>query len=527
MKRALLLLVVLLGLVLTQNVSKKCKKTHKAYPGKSAVRPAAAMATAKCSMFDLSCCTPLTEYYMYEHTNNFTNLVFTRVALRLGTTNKAIADNSLTPIVVSEAFNNLVKKDGDVSYQELTKEVLKYFVKNTQECNDHQLTGELSVRVNDPVKIIANRLKAVYKGLDTIKSVLETVTEYKLNDKCRLALMQNGLVTKTDMKNSMCQVCSLETVDVKSCQNTCKNVVRGCINDLTEIEALLNTLSESLDRVHYILKDDLEKNGGALYNIESDINTIFEYDGDYKDLCFTGNPDTFVEKASMAQPANFSSKPLELENVILQSSDFTCILARLNTNCWTKEGITKQDNSVIADFTTQDQAANPVLPRAAVQSQSIVDAENLLRDTNRIAAEAYSNSADLFITEEVEVVPEEPEEEVVDTSDEGEKDIVDEGSKDDVDDAGEEKVDEKEESNEDSDDEPEIGVSDETEGETNDSEDPKEEEKDNEYDVDNNSEEEEIDTDNIEEGAAKGKDSSATILTSSLITVVTSLYFLV
>ena len=185
-------------------VSKKCLKANKMYPNNVNTRPAATTAVAKCDMYTESCCSMVTEYYMGKETESFTTLAMAGLTGKLRKVQEAMDTNSLTPTVFHEEFNDLVKKEGAVSYQELTRSALRYYIKD--DCANHPDTVELINRIATYVKMIADPLKAIYSGLGAIKSALDIASEYKTSEECKTAIMQNGIYSDQGFKINKCQV---------------------------------------------------------------------------------------------------------------------------------------------------------------------------------------------------------------------------------------------------------------------------------------------------------------------------------
>ncbi|KAL5260209.1 hypothetical protein ACHWQZ_G010356 [Mnemiopsis leidyi] len=392
-----ILLTVLLSLAWCQ-VSKKCMKAYKAFPpptGGVLTRPVATTEFLTCNMLAETCCGAVTEYHMKQKADtDFTALVLSTINGRLANVNSALADNSLTPIVFYQDFNDLVRMEGEVTYRELTTKALRYYIKES--CMTHEETMFLRQRHHMYVKDFADFLKAIYSGLDTIKRALEIVSEHKVSDECQVAVMKNGLYTGSDFGISMCQVCHRDTEPFLPCPSTCKNIARGCLNDLTEVGALLNDLASVLDRVHYQLLLRTERPSSELSYIESDIRASFERKPEYAAECSTGADFTYVENDSQAQPANFSASPLNLNGVIQSSADYACLKSEpITGNCWTEGGVTEQDIGTVDPFTTQSQMRNVMLPRPEVQSDEILRAEQMIREATELARKAHSGH-DLF-----------------------------------------------------------------------------------------------------------------------------------
>ena len=397
MLRSILLTIVLVSLAVSQ-VSKKCMKTYKAFPpptGGVRTRPVATTEFLTCNMLADTCCGAVTEYHMKQRADtDFTALVLSTINGRLASVNSALADNSLTPVVFHQGFNDLVRKEGEVTYRELTTNALSYYIKES--CMTHEETMILRQRNHMYVKDIADFLKAIYSGLDTIRRVLEVVSEYKISEECQVAVMKNGLYTGGDFGISMCQVCHRDTEPFLPCPNTCKNVARGCLNDLTELGALLNDLAAVLDRVHYQLLLRTERPSSELSYIEDDIRVSFERNPEYAEECSTGAGFTYVENNSQAQPANFSASPLNLNEVIVKSADYACLKSEpITGNCWTESGVTEQDVSTVDPFTTQSQMRNAILPRPEVQGDEILRAEDLIREATELGKKAHAGH-DIF-----------------------------------------------------------------------------------------------------------------------------------
>ena len=370
------------------------------------MRPVATTEFLTCNMLSDTCCSAVTEYHMKQKANtDFAALALSTINGRLAKVNSALTDNTVAPIVFHQGFNDLVRKEGEVTYGELTRKAFSYYIKES--CMNHDETVILKQRNGMYVKDIADYLKAIYSGLDTIKTALEIASEYKISEKCQIAVMKNGLYTESTFGISMCQVCHRDTALYLPCLNTCKNVARGCLNELTELGTLLNDLAGVLDRVHYQLLVRTERPNSELQYIEDDIKVSFQRNPDFAEQCATGNEYTYLENDSKAQPANFSASPLNLNGVIESSADYACLKSEVvEGTCWTESGVTEQDTSSVDPFTTQSQRSNSLLPRPEVQSDEVIRAENLVRTATELAKRAHAGQ-DLFAKENTEppVVP--------------------------------------------------------------------------------------------------------------------------
>ena len=439
MLRSVIVSTILVTLALCQ-VSKKCQKAYKAFPppsGRVNVRPVKTTEFLTCNMLTDTCCGAVTEYHMKQKAStDFTALALSTINARLAKVNIALADNSVAPIVFHQGFNDLVRKEGEVTYRELTRNAFSYYIKDS--CMTHEETVLLRQRNGMYVKDISDFLKAIYSGLDTIKRVLEIVSEYKVSENCQIAVMRNGLYSDSTFGISMCQVCHRDTAPFLPCPATCKNVARGCLSDLTEVGTLINDLASVLDQVHYQLLIRTERPSSELQYIEDDIKISFERNPDFAEQCATGAEYTYVENDSQAQPANFSASPLNLNGVIESSADYACLKSEPVTgNCWTESGVTEVDSSSVALFTTQSQRENSILPRPEVQGDEVLKAEDLVRRATELAKKAHAGK-DLFARDyteapiiptertEAPIIPTEKTEDESETEVQDEIDVIDE-----------------------------------------------------------------------------------------------------
>ena len=402
---------------LAPSVSKRCLKTNKAYPerenasGKKNlvvnVRPAPRTEFSACPYPEEHCCSSITEYYMREVAKeDFPLLVHSKIQGKLVNLNRAIADSSLTPTVFHEGFNTLVQSAGEVSYQELTWEALRYYLKDS--CRNHAVTESFINKNVYEVKSIADSLKALYTGMDAIKNALEVAKEMKFSTECITSVMANGLYSGIDNKMMMCQVCHRDTALKKVCENTCKNVARGCLNQLTEVGALIDALAAKLDMNHYALLKNIERESAtgvsSLAAFEEALRFDIEDNAEFGAECRTDADYTYTLNPSQSQPANFSAAPLYLAGMLADTADFSCRNSMgLSNDCWTGTGTVARDDSEVVEFTATAQAGNPILPKES-PDETTTGAEDVLRAAIAINDMAYE-SEDLFVMELPPTVP--------------------------------------------------------------------------------------------------------------------------
>ena len=523
----LIVLTSLLCLVHVQgSFTRACVKTGRNIPS-AHKRPMTTVDSQVCNMFDKTCCGFTAEAEMKTMANND----FTKKLLLVKKSLQSVSDpmviSQLTPDVFSPDFNAKIQSAGDVTLQELARIAVSAYVKDT--CEDE--IDSLAWEVSSDVKSVANNLAALYNGITTIKSALEIILEYKISDDCVKALMTNGIPIRVDFKHSMCQACTRDTFDYVTCKNTCRNTVQGCYNELTGITTGLDRLALNLDKVYYKLRQDIGTPEGALNQVEQKIQQKFE-DMSFKKRCSKGTEPAFVEVESLAQPADFSGKPLDLKSIMVRSVDLHCIKSRTEKECWTANGFGDDDQSVL-QFTSEDQFKNTILRKQVSASVKVTDEETKLRNAIEKATVAQT-TADLFREEEQPVAPTEPkpeptepkEDETEDTDD-MEDDKSEEGTeekdKEDMEEKDEEDMEGEKEKEDDEADDKTVGEKEADSSEDDKEGDDKDMEKENEEEETNDTEdgdgyevgdqEDDLDT-NAVEGKATGSDKNSSTVSS-------------
>lgn len=365
--------------------SQGCGATNKVH-NNALKTPYKPMNSAICNMFDASCCTVNTELTMKQSAGEFSNVLFLQA--------KSISLGDALPDL-PEPFVDLVMQGNVVSYEEITRTALAFFVKDT--CSvDNDL-----VRVTSTyVKSVADKYYAMSMASQAISDHLGSLQEYDLSEECQIALIKNGIPTNRMLRNEYCQVCQKSTIKSRTCKSLCINTINACMNELTGVSEILNDLVIDMDVLYVNLWTEINAVDGALAMFEATIRSVYL---DANPQCDTGDKldsdDAMVDKT-------FFSVTKRLGNFFKNAIKFPCALSNAQqANCWTGDGMATsytESDYPIYEFTTVDQLMNPVIARTT-PGESVIVIENALSDARNIVLDALEE-IDLFIAMPTEAV---------------------------------------------------------------------------------------------------------------------------